>query len=363
MAAYRPDARAVAEKVNGRGVKPSQGWYPMRGVCHGGDARPDGGSLSLMDADDGGLIPNCFKGCSYHAIMDALESATGWTLRQQRGNGGPAPTTSDSKGIRPIESQRTPTGATFVSRLWARTAAIPSLAAQPSHPAHRWIATKEEAGALWGTDALPQSIRWAAFRRGSDADGAIVLPFAPVSAWLSAAPETPAPTGLTIAALDSAGRPALDRPAEIGGLSKRSYGALKGCVGMLHRPDAMPPMRWAIVHVVEGMADGLAVLRDAPEEDAVMVCGGASNMAGLPVDGLDAWAEVRVVSDADADGRAAALRLACRLRIEGLRAVAVQPGEGKDYASAPCPEDSYCSSCASAPCQELAWCPAVRSSP
>ena len=74
-----PTARLIAERLSDGRPKFSGGWYRVRGVCHKGDPRPDGGSLSLRDGRDR-LIVHCFKDCDRRTVIEALESSTGWTI-------------------------------------------------------------------------------------------------------------------------------------------------------------------------------------------------------------------------------------------------------------------------------------------
>ena len=74
-----PTARLIAERLTDGRPKFSGGWYRVRGVCHKGDPRPDGGSLSIRDGKDR-LIVHCFKDCDRRTVIEALESTTGWTI-------------------------------------------------------------------------------------------------------------------------------------------------------------------------------------------------------------------------------------------------------------------------------------------
>ena len=74
-----PTARLIAERLTDGRPKFSGGWYRVRGVCHKGDPRPDGGSLSIRDGNDR-LIVHCFKDCDRRTVIEALESTTGWTI-------------------------------------------------------------------------------------------------------------------------------------------------------------------------------------------------------------------------------------------------------------------------------------------
>ena len=74
-----PSAQQIAEWLSDRSIRPSDGWWRIRGVCHGGDTRP--GSLTIRDRDRGGISVRCFVGCDRQAVIDALETLTGWQIR------------------------------------------------------------------------------------------------------------------------------------------------------------------------------------------------------------------------------------------------------------------------------------------
>ena len=73
-----PSARQIAERLSDRTVRPSQGWWRTRGVCHGGHSLP--GSLTIADRDRGGVSVHCWAGCERQAVIEALETATGWPI-------------------------------------------------------------------------------------------------------------------------------------------------------------------------------------------------------------------------------------------------------------------------------------------
>ncbi len=73
-----PTAREIAERLSDRAVRPSQGWWRVRGLCHGGQTLP--GSLTIADRDRGGIAVHCFVGCERQTVIDTLEVATGWPI-------------------------------------------------------------------------------------------------------------------------------------------------------------------------------------------------------------------------------------------------------------------------------------------
>ncbi len=140
------------------------------------------------------------------------------------------------------------------ARHWRLSEPIPT---DPGHPARQWAARRN----LWRPgDAWPDSLRWLPAR---DRGGSIVALFAPLGSWADAAPALPAPPGVQLVHVGRDGLPAKDR----GGLNKRSHGRMKGVclIG-----DPLPKADRG--HVVEGVADGLAVA--ARESGAVVIAGG-----------------------------------------------------------------------------------------
>ena len=75
-------------------------------------------------------------------------------------------------------------------------------------------------------------------------------------------PGLPEPQAVELIAVDRDGTPALDRPANAGGLGKRTHGPKSGAVVVFGCPDltlAMGPVR-----VGEGVADALALASRYP---------------------------------------------------------------------------------------------------
>ena len=114
--------------------------------------------------------------------------------------------------------------------------------------------------------------------------------------------------------LDAEGLPALDKPAEEGGLGKRSYGIRQGAVCLLGDPG--PESAVGLV-IVEGLADALALASRSPETAAAV--GGVSGLqADRLLDWLSRWSGVTVYADDDPDGVDSARRLRRLLAHRGL---------------------------------------------
>lgn len=177
-------------------------------------------------------------------------------------------------------------------RMWADARPVST---DPDAPARRWAALRN----LWRPgDPFPASLRWLAWRDGG---GSLVACFAPLGHWQSGSPD---PTSVQLIHIAPNGKPRRDR----GGLDKRSHGATSGSVVLMGDPlsDA------GRIHVVEGVADALAVA--AREDGAVIAAGGTSGFARLPRDVSRLGVPVVIWPDGDPRGRRAARRLARALR-------------------------------------------------
>ena len=149
------------------------------------------------------------------------------------------------------------------ARLWRQSVPI---GAAPEHPARRWAARRN----LWRPgEPFPPALRW--LPAWNDRPGSIVALFAPLGAWIEAAPEHPAPSGVQLVHVDADGSPTTDR----GGLGKRSHGRLSGAIVALGEPLGAAGR----VHVAEGIADALAIAGREP--GAVLAAGGTSGLARL----------------------------------------------------------------------------------
>ena len=143
-------------------------------------------------------------------------------------------------------------------RTWSRDSQFVPM--DEAHPARRWLAHRH----LWRAGfPLPGSLRWLPAEahyqgRGKHTGaGSLVALVAPPDAWTAAWPDLPVPHAVQLIAVDAQGAPALDRPSEAGGLSKRSLSSTTGLVvvfGCPHLAEVLEPVR-----VAEGVADALAL--------------------------------------------------------------------------------------------------------
>ena len=101
---------------------------------------------------------------------------------------------------------------------------------------------------------------------------AIVACMAPIHQWLNVFPDVPSPTGVHLVYIDATGNPIKDK----GGLNKRSIGKLTEAYWMLGELTNR-------IHIVEGMADGLALGCRIGE---TIICTGGTS--GMLADGLAA---------------------------------------------------------------------------
>ena len=222
----------------------------------------------------------------------------------------------------------------YAVEVWSGTAAIPRDCA---HPARRWLAARN----LWRAELpVPPVLRWRRPGRLHNGAGSVAALLASPQAWQGSWPGIPRPAAVQLVAVDDMGRPAMDRPADQGGLSKRTLGNATGSVLVIGNPffaESATPVR-----VVEGVADGLALASryDAP----VVVTAGTSGMRCPAVIEWLAGAECGVVIHADADvssrgrapaGTVAAGFLRSAIAGAGAKVSAVYPPAGfKDAADA-----------------------------
>lgn len=251
-----------------------------------------------------------------------------------------APESRFSKDNRPRVPQepqmppKTAPGATvWHLQAWARSQSIPSAS---EHPARRWLAARN----LWRPELpFPNLLRWQAPGHQHTGAGSILTLIASPAAWTASWPELPSPQAVQRIAVGGDGTPALDRPADAGGLGKRSLGPTAGGIVVIGCPlldEALDPVR-----VAEGVADTLALASRYPSPAVATV-----GTEGMRDGALAAWlatapAGVVVHADADAgkDGRAppgpAAARALCRaIEDAGGQARAVFAPAGKDAADA-----------------------------
>ena len=196
-------------------------------------------------------------------------------------------------------------------RMWADARPV---SADPNSPARRWAALRK----LWRPgDPFPPSLRWLAWQDGG---GSLVACFAPLGDWLSGNPD---PSGVQLIHIAPNGQPRRDR----GGLGKRSHGAMGGSVVLMGEPLSEAGR----IHVVEGVADALAVA--AREDGAVVAAGGTSGFARLSRDLSQLGVPVVIWPDGDEAGKKAANDLECALRERGAIADTARIPRGHDPAS------------------------------
>ena len=301
-----PSARTLAESLtDGRPKRSGRGWYSVRGVCHDGGHRPSGGSLSLLDGDNG-LVVKCFKGCDRRTIIEALEASTGLSIWDARDGAQVRICTR-----RPAPAQAAPAKTSRSHhhlQLWTDAERVPP--ASPEHPARRWLAARN---LYWPQLPLPAALRWLpAIGRWPEhlGAGAIIALFAPPADWLNAWPRLPWPTAVELVHVDSSGSPALDRPED--GLSKRTHGSRAGAVCLMGDPRPEASTTGTLL-LAEGLADALALAARLPHTTAAV--GGTSGLnASTFGRWLSSWASVQLHADADADGLAAARRVGRRVQ-------------------------------------------------
>ena len=348
-----PTARDVADRLPGS--RPQGRGFRLRGLCHGHGDVADSASLQVQDstAPEGGLQVKCWVGCERRTIIAAIEEATGfriWDAREDPrlgiipsaspGAADPAiPSLSGTPGPETpqIAQKRPPEAAVDMLAIARRTWIQDSqpIPADPAHPARRWLESRN----LWRAGFpppgslrwLPAEAHWPGRGRHTGA-GSLVALAAPPAAWTEAWPNPPDPQAVQLIAVDAQGSPALDRPAEAGGLGKRSLGSTTGLVVVFGCPDlaeALEPVR-----VAEGVADALALASRYPGPAVATL--GTSTMGEGPLPGWLSQAAAGTVIHVDADtgGEDAARHLRRGIQAAGGTVRAVLPAQGKDAAEA-----------------------------
>lgn len=344
----------------------SGGWYrTSTAICHGGDNKT---ALSFQDGHRPGESPlrvHCHsRNCDPIAIRHALQQVTGlWLCRCdvcfaafRAGQPPPgADTTSplsaqqasgnlrrperakrylSPKNIengaqsRPEPGQSKDTNA-YAAELWAAAQAS-TMGPASQHPASKWLAERS----LWApAEPLPESVRWLArhhrkFPRGrpdSTAVGALVMSMRPLDN-----PAAP-PRKIQLVAIDKTGRKARHWQDNT---DKHTYGA-GPFYGLLWRGQ-LHVAAYAL-HICEGLADGLRILRYATDPALVAVCAGTSYARIQPgyFDTITLW------PDADEPGARAANKIAQRWADQGYRVTIKRLAAGHDPASAPLQDPTH----------------------
>ena len=264
-----------------------------------------GGALDLVMRETGLDQPAAFEWLRSRGLVDAAERrvpASAATNPNARGS-------SERAGDRQPVRRNT---ADYGRHLWRSSQTIPT---DPGHPARRWLARRN----LWRPDLpLPAAVRWLPdYDRRHTGAGALVAVAAQPAAWLAAWPNTPQPAAVQLVSIDAEGNPAPDRPADTGGLDKRTLGARDGAVVLLGNPSLAVAV--APVEVAEGLADALALAAraDAP---AIATLGTGEMVSGNLAHWLADASRVRVYADRDAakDGRPPAGLRAARALVRAV---------------------------------------------
>lgn len=276
-------------------------------------------SAAIWVNEDGWISVHCFDCQRNSELREAVVSPA---LRGRR----PAePVRRPARKATPETQQRIRNNPAPV--IWGKTKPI----LDRDNPARRWFQQRN----LWRPDvSCPAPLRWlpavSTFPGPHVGAGSLVALLAPPKAWESAWPDLPDPWAVEIIAVDAGGRPSLDRPAEQGGLGKRTLGDKQGCVLLLGNPE--PASQDHPARVAEGVADGLALAARFPGP-ALCTMGDA----GMKTQEIAQWlARMRhgsvIHADNDAPGHEAANRLVLAVKGFGGEARAVLSSVGKDVA-------------------------------
>ena len=348
-----PKARDIADRLPGS--RPQGQGFRLRGLCHGHGDVPDSQSLQINDSTspNGGLAVKCWAGCNRREIITVLEQASGlriWDAWEDP-RLGIIPRMAPGAADQPVSAPQDPPGpqasegghngpseaavdmSAIALRTWNRDSQpIPM---DQTHPARIWLDHRN----LWRPGfPLPGSLRWlpaeAHYRgRGNHTGaGSLVALAAPPEAWSAAWPALPEPQAVQLIAIDAQGNPALDRPADAGGLGKRSLGSTTGLVVVFGCPNLAETLE--PVRVSEGVADALALASRYPGPAVATLGTSAMSEDQLPRWLAGAAAGTIIHVDADAGGEDAARQLRRRVQALGGTVRAVLPAEGKDAADA-----------------------------
>ena len=234
------------------------------------------------------------------------------------------PNTPENVSAQPTPSQRAhdPGTGAYAAKLWAAAVPIPDdslpLKGGSPHPARKWAGRRN----LWDPSRpWPVSMRWLhrdalvdgkpAFRYGHTGAGSIIAAVMPLDAWRGLLDDD-SPDDVEAAqllALDEGGKPAKDRQDQ-DGLDKRTLGLIRGKCAFIPQGDGQADA----LHVVEGVADALAVASDEalPVAAVLGTAGFASLAQGT---GFGELETVMIWADGDEPGRKATAKAARLLKI------------------------------------------------
>ena len=233
--------------------------------------------------------------------------------------------------------EQTPIDRSAIARsIWASGTTIPH---EEAHPVRRWFDNRH----LWRPELpTPPMLRWRAADSRHTGAGSIVVLLAEPMAWTDQWSSLPEPIAVQIIAIDDDGNAALDKPAEMGGLGKRTIGNAKGAVVVIGNPmlsESTSPVR-----VAEGVADALAIA--ARYDTPVVAVTGTSGMRNPELTAWLATAPFGTIIHADSDssrkgrvpaGATAAAFLRLTIADSGGEASAIYPPEGYKDAAGSCP--------------------------
>ena len=171
-----PRAYDVAQRLStGRRVSVSNGWYRLRGVCHG--RRITTRKPRYQRFSDGGIAVKCWKNCDRQRIMDALERDHWLEVRRSKRQRQRKCSFSSQVGT----AQQYGVQRANHLRLWALRKRVP---VDPSHPARQWAAARS---LYWAQIPWPDSVQWvdaSQIHPQHEGAGAVIAAFAPPKAWL-----------------------------------------------------------------------------------------------------------------------------------------------------------------------------------
>ena len=339
----------IADQIAGAiSARNSGGWWRTTTAhCHAGGDTRDGLAFRSPDDDPNKLIVHCYSRSCHETkegrnrARDNLRGAAGLPPWQ------PASPQSDAQGHSgnwkqrkdretPSSPQNAAAGAqgrtggdttAYAARMWA-AAAVSTDRAAPDHPVSLWLADR----GLWPAgEALPETVRWLprstdCFPRGrpdTPAAGALVLAMLRLDAPLAN------PCKVHLVAIDAQGRKAQHWTGGRG--DKRTYGADASAYGLLWRIRPGTGAGACHLHVCEGLADGLRILRYTDNPAIVAVCAGT----GYSRIEVGWFRSVTLWPDADGAGLQAAEQAGQRWANLGYEVNLIRLAPGHDPASAP----------------------------